>query len=229
MLGANPTGGFSKPPAGDLLCFAFKKTELAYDGQPGKAWAQTHTSAVRFRAKSDEIDPVLTGIEFVEDDEDLRIEVRFAEPLAAYAGSGKVLVDDTVFDLRNYSFMLGASMSDLSNKELEGAISVLSGASIADMASRLQPLREFQFDGTSRGAYVVASGGDLKTYPGAAVAIEVDPDAPNTVNIWFRKGARDDLFKGFLAIKARVEGVRDPAGNGINPADADKNLVSQTL
>jgi hypothetical protein len=95
------------------------------------------------------------------------------------------------------------------------------------MRAALTEKREFQFDDTSRDGYVVARGGDLDQYPGAHVAIEVDPDDPNTVNIWIRGG--QNLFDGYRSMKARAYGLKDPAGNHITVTNADINIVSNSI
>jgi hypothetical protein len=222
VLGTDAANRFTLPGPNELIRNVFRDPDLS-----GSTWAATHKSAVGFQVKKDDVDPKLTGVSTVEDDNDLRIEMTFSEPLATYAGSGEARIDETVLNLSNYSFMVGARSGDLTSSDLEGVSTLVLSGPIAEMASGLQPLQEFKFDGTSKEAYVVASGGDLMAFPDAAVAIEVEPDAPNMVNIWIRGGR--DLFNGYRTIKARVEGVRDPAGNAITMTDADRNLVTATL
>jgi hypothetical protein len=159
QLGTNAAGGLPRPPVGDLLSNAFKALDLAYDGTPGQAWAQTHTSAVPFEVRSDAIAPKLVGVSVVEDNQDLRIELTFSEPMAAYVGSGKAHIAPSVFDLRNYSFMVGQKSTDLINENLNGLNLALVGGSVASMRAALTEKREFQFDDTSRDGYVVARGG----------------------------------------------------------------------
>ncbi|MEB3328245.1 MAG: carboxypeptidase regulatory-like domain-containing protein [Candidatus Sericytochromatia bacterium] len=216
MLGTNAAGNFAMPTTNELIYNSFKDPDLA-----GDDWAETHKSAITFELKTDETDPKLTGVEVVEDDQDLRIELTFSEPMAAYAGSGQANISETVFDLSNYSFMLGEKSGDLNNEDLEGngvTESLPYSFTTADAKA------EFSFAATGPD---FATNGDLDANAVASVAIEVEPDAPSQVNIWIRNGA--NLFDGFRSIKARVEGVTDPAGNNITATDADNNLVSATI
>jgi hypothetical protein len=213
MLGTNARGAFSAPPAGTLLCNAFRDPDPYYDGEAGEAWAQTHTSSVPFELGVDATAPELQGVAVVSEGADLRLELTFSEPMAAYAGSGKAYVRPSVLSLYNYAFMLGARSSDIANEALDGPFFGLPGGPISTIRAAIEPGWEVMFEAQSVPSYTVARGGNLQANPTAAVAVEVEPDTPNVVNIWFRNGARDGLFAGFGAIKALALRLEDPAGN----------------
>jgi hypothetical protein len=215
MLGTDDSGAFKMPAEGDLIFNTFRDPDLS-----GNTWAATHKSAIAFELQTDETDPKLTGVEVVEDDQDLRIELTFSEPMAAYKGSGVANIDPSVFSLANYSFMLGEKSGDLSNEDLEGTTNDFAFDRSFTTADAKD---EFIFTTPTD----FATNGDLDANATADIAIEVEPDAPSQVNIWIRGGS--DLFDGFRAIKARVVGVKDPAGNNITDTDADKNLASATI
>jgi hypothetical protein len=226
LLGTNDKGDFLLPNDKDLIQNVFKDPDLAGDN-----WAKTHKSAVSFELKTDETDPKLTGVELVEDDKDLRIELTFSEPMAAYKGSGDAYVDSaSVFKLSNYSFIVGKTSGDISGEELEGITDTAANNGADDMyfdGSALPAVieeNEFVFD--VAGGFGV-TGKDLDAAPTASLTVEVEPDSPSIVNIWLRDAA--DLFTDYRAIKARVAGVEDPAGNAIKSTDADKNLASASI
>jgi hypothetical protein len=156
--------------------------------------------------------------------------------MAAFYGSGRANLNSTeLYDLSNYTFMVGEKSGDLANMELDGSSAVtganeldLTSLSVAGMNAALSAKTEFEFKDTSGNGLI--EGSDLKANPNATATIEVEPDAPTIVNLWINGGA--DLFAGtktFRSIKARVEGVTDPAGNNITSTDADKNLVTATI
>jgi hypothetical protein len=247
QLGTNDHGAFEWPGAG-VICNAFKDTELTlaplqiapyrlFNGTTyDTVWGQTHQTAVSFEFKEDEVDPKLMAVDLVEDEDDVRIQLTFSEPMAAYKGSGLGTVSPSIYYLRNYSFMLGAKAGDLDGESLDGGIQYNSATDLDGGTPDFTAEQEFSFVADeSIGAYedgagsptLAGVGKDLDGAQGATVAIEVDPDAPTNVNIWIRNGRT--MFEGFRTIKARVEGVSDPSGNSITGTDADRNLVNATI
>jgi hypothetical protein len=245
-LGTDQTGDCNTNSSpGQLLFNVFKDTELTITPLlgyrlnhlgPNSNWAQTHKTAVSFEFREDEVDPKLTGVDLVEDEDDVRIQLTFSEPMAAYNGSGLGTVSPSIYYLRNYSFMLGAKAGDLDGESLDGGIQYNSATDLDGGTPDFTAEQEFSFVADeSIGAYedgagsptLAGVGKDLDGAQGATVAIEVDPDAPTNVNIWIRNGRT--MFEGFRTIKARVEGVSDPAGNSITGTDADRNLVGATI
>jgi hypothetical protein len=251
QLGTDGDGGFQRPEQGLPLFNVFKDLELALTPDigivgyslahaPGATnWGETHQTAVAFAFKKDEVEPKLTGVELVEGDDDVRIVFTFSEPLAAFKGSGQATIDDSVYDLANYTFMVGVDAGDLDGQELSGGISNLSAKDLdaEDGLPTLTAEREFRFKADASIGYNTGTGlapgdkggigKDLEGATEATAAIEVDPDMPNTVNLWIRNGA--GMFDDFRVLKARVEGVTDPAGNAIGATDADRNMVSAKI
>ncbi|MEB3223042.1 MAG: carboxypeptidase-like regulatory domain-containing protein [Candidatus Sericytochromatia bacterium] len=252
QLGTSGGGTFTKPSAGQLIYNVFKDTELAltpvviprYRLMVGPLanthWGETHQTAVAFEFAEDDTDPRLTKVDVFEDDTDARIELTFSEPLAAYAGSGRATIDPAMYLLANYSFMVGANSGDLDGEQLEGGITVVDAKDLDAGLPTFTAKQEFGFKAlTSIGDHAgprlndVATntlhgvGKDLDAASQATVAIEVDPDMPNTVNLWVRNGRT--MFDGFRAIKARVEGIVDPAGNSIRANDADRSMAGATI
>jgi hypothetical protein len=223
VLGTYATGSFSSPAVGDVLCNVFKSPELTYDGAPGEAWAQTHTSAIGFAVERDDADPKLTGVNVVEDGADTRIELTFSEPMGAYVGSGRAFVDSRVSDLKNFSFMVGRERGSLRAEELYGSGETVVVDQIDRMKSQIRERSEFVFARDTGGAV----GGNTAISPPVSVAVEVDPDAPAIVNVLLRGCA--GLFADFRQIKARASGVADPAGRVISTREADENLVSASM
>jgi hypothetical protein len=50
---------------------------------------------------------------------------------------------------------------------------------------------------------------------------------PKTVYLWIGRGST--LVTGLKEIKARVAGVKDPAGNAISESDADANVRTGSI
>jgi hypothetical protein len=235
QLGTDDNGAFAWPTSG-LICNAFKDIDLTLSPTGGWIWGQTHQTAISFDFKEDEVDPRLTGVDVIEDDEDVRLALTFSEPLAAYNGTTQGTVNTSVYHLANYSFKVGAKAGDLDNESLDGGILYDAAKDLDGVLPTLTARQEFSFVAdASIGAYEAGAGSpnldgvgkDLRSNQGATVAIEVDPDAPKTVNIWIRNGR--SMFESFRVIKARVEGVKDPAGNAIRQTDADRSLAGATI
>jgi hypothetical protein len=222
-------GTFGLPDAKELIQDTFADPDLA-----GGSWSTTHKSAISFELKRDETDPKLKSVDTFESDDDLRIQLEFTEPMAAYAGNNKGSFGAGVFALTNYSFMLGEDSGDLDAEELDGIADIAgeNTTSINDVAfngtsSPAIPAAtsEFVFDYTVPTAFATQT--TLEKNTTASICIEVDPEAPTFVNIWVRDGAY--LINDRRQIKARVAGVADPAGNAISGTDADKNLISASI
>jgi hypothetical protein len=235
---------------GNILFNVFRDPDLAFSSTAdGTAWAQTHKTAVSFEVKPDNVAPKVTGLGVTKVEDDLRIELTFSEPMAAYRGTGKtdVFADPELYQLDNYRFLLGRN-NDLNSEEIEaGAPEAVLDADSVTNTTELTVTdfdrKEFRIQiGTLTG--VAASDiGAGKTKPGstpatdkiivgeladsAKIGIEVDPEAPAVLNIWIKDGKA--LFNKFDQLKARVEDVKDPAGKNITPTEADKNLVTADL
>jgi hypothetical protein len=246
QLGTDDAGSLTEyPGTGEYINNAFKDKDLAVQEDTqntsfGTRWQQTHKSAIMFEVKKDTTDPKLTGIAVVKDNQDLRLELTFSEPMAAYNGNGEGTFGDGYQTLTNYTFMLGINRGDLSSDELDGEVTDFldvetnpGGAKDANLnAAAVAAKEEFQLRATN----VFDSESEFDAVATREIAIEVEPDSPNLINIWLK--GRANLFEANLAdngvaryreIKARVEGVEDPAGNQISESDADKNLVTTSL
>jgi hypothetical protein len=243
---SNNTNSSTIGAPGQLLFNVFKDPDLAITPRllgyrlshlgPNSNWAETHKTAVSLEFKEDEVDPKLTGVGLVEEEDDVRLVFSFSEPMAAFNGSGLGTVSDAVYHLANYSFMVGLKAGDLDGESLSGGIAYLSAVDLDGGQPALTAEREFSFVAdASIGAYSSRAGQldgpgkgkDLDAAQDATVTIEVDPDVPSNVNIWIRNGRA--MFDGFRELKARVEGVTDPAGNSIGSNDADLNMAGAKI
>ena len=137
-----------------------------------------------------------------------RFTLRFTEPLAAFDGTEKGRRDAGLAALGRYTFVVGASADDVRNLTLDGeGTTALTGDQI-------------DFDDSS----------ELQLAPAAdnPVEIELDPTRPEVLRLTVENNAR--LFApGIRAIKMRVEGVADPAGNVLKDKDADAATLIGTV
>ncbi len=222
QLGTSDAGSLSAyPAAGNLIRNVFKEIDLALEAAPASAadrWNATHDSVATFKTKKDVTVPKLEGVAMSTVNGDSRIELTFSEPMTAY--------DDTdgyshpeLIDLTNYSFAVGEKASDLT-LTLEGEASapdINPGTEAVfgdDEADDEEEFRIVDEDGTP-------NNGQTQT---GDIAIEVDPR--NAKVVWITIEGREDWIDSDMgAIKARVEGVGDPAGNAITDSNADKTNV----
>jgi hypothetical protein len=144
--------------------------------------------------------------------------------MVAFDGTNGGYANAALFDLANYTFAVGEKASDLAGVELDGSLP--GSAPLAD------PLADASFGGSSTqqerefkltGGDLDADGADL-----GDITVKADPRDPKKVFITLvgRKGWFDADLN---AIKARVEGVADPAGNAINDTAANRDIAAGDL
>ncbi len=233
--------------AGELIRNVFKEPDLAL-GTPGadrvgdRNWSTTHDTVRTFTVEEDDITPKLTAVDVTEEGSDVRIELTFSEPMAAFDGSllghtGPGTRGPGTDFIANYSFALSDVSDGLNDLDLGGdGVAVVVTAQGATVGVGERDLRaatdllaadpglaetEFSFDPGS----VVASFEDF-TAPGQ-IAVEVDEDNPTTLFLWIND--RASYFNSVGQIKARAEDVADPAGNVIGDLAADANVVEAVL
>ncbi len=214
------------PPDGELILSAFKARDLRTADVPGltnnsseERWAATHDNVVAFEVRRDEVEPKLMAVGVTTVGGETRVELTFSEPMAAFDGTVTGLrhaeLGDDAGDLANYTFMIGESLGDLARRQLDndGPIDV-DPRVIADFGGVDAEIEEeFRF---AAGAFVA----DRVGAPTGSVLVEVEASDPRVVRLTVL--GRPDFFSND-AIKARVEAVGDPAGNGIREAQGDAN------
>lgn len=232
QLGTSSAGSrTANPTAGGLIFNAFKENDLATATPAGDVgdsnWDSTHTTVVNFELREDNTDPKLTGIDITKEDDDVRVELTFSEPMAAFNGTSQGFFDASATDLDNYVFMVGQDRGDLNNVDVKDEDSVDKGASMmaaTNVSTLVGYEKEFDFGD------LTATLADIDTLDGSTtgiVAFEVDGDNPNTIFLWLNN--QQNFFDTAKEIKARVGDVADPAGNTISDSDADKNIVQATI
>ena len=221
QLGTSDAGSLTAyPAAGNLIRNVFKELELALEGSPTTdedRWNATHDSVATFKLKKDATAPKLAGIQVRTVGDDTRIELAFSEPMAAYDDTDGYQ-HATLTNLANYSFMIGERAADL-----DGTLKGEAGAPNVDPTA--EALFGDQAADQEEEFRLVDADGDMSDNDDAGdVSIQVDPRDAKTV--WITIHDRADWFDDAMgAIKARVEGIADPAGNAITDAEADRTNV----
>lgn len=218
-------GGYASAPSGTILGGTFKEADLAVpSGSTGvAAWLASHSVASTFEVAEDETTPTLTGVSVTELTGSTRITFTFSEPIAAYAGGGDAafgvdwmglgtVAAGSTDVLDNFTFAVAENAADLDDVELDGdspTAETLGGDLIGNSSAERE--REFYF----------VPGGT------ATLGFEVNPDDAKQLRLVISDAT---VFGNEVnAIKARVEGVEDPAGNAITDTQADANVVSGSI
>ena len=230
QLGTDATGATTAyPAAGDLVLGAFKARRLRLDDIAGLAagsaaarWASTHDDVVRFETALDERAPSLTGVRAVYIGNDTRLELTFDEPMGAFNGTTGAFIapslGDDATDLAHFSFAVDESADELDDTRLEGELDTLTvdPLTATSWGDRAEQGREFRF---APAAFAASRAGA----PAGSVVVEIDDRNPNKV--WLVITERPRFFHpASSAIRARVEGVADPAGNQVREKQADQVL-----
>jgi hypothetical protein len=227
QLGTDAAGGTTAyPEAGALVPGVFKARRLRYsaiegltEGSREARWAATHDDVVRFEVARDEQAPTLAGVRAVYIGDDTRLELTFDEPMAAFNGTtggfvAPTLGDDPT-DLANYSFVLDESTDEAGDESLDGdrvAVEV-DPRTATTFGARADLGKEFRF---APGAFAASRAGA----PAGSVVVEIDDRDPRKV--WIVIAERPRFFAAAAAaIRARAEGVADPAGNATSEKRAD--------
>lgn len=229
QLGTDQDGRLSRYPAlGDLVLAPFQERDLRLstitgltDNSVEARWAATHDNLAGFEVKRDNLRPVLTSVDAAVVGNDTRIELTFSEPMAAYNGTSTGLrhpgLGDDANDLLNYVFMLGERVGDLDDQNLDedDAVTINPLVTTSYGAVDNEREKEFRLDGA---AFVSSRTGAAD----GSVFVDVDSKNPSIVRLHVI-GRPNFLARQARFLKARVEGVGDPAGNSIQDKDADKN------
>jgi hypothetical protein len=230
-LGTDETGVLgTSNGTGRLIHFAFREPSLAVPsgsntpGDDDTRWRLTHENFSTFSVAEDETEPSLVSVAVSQLTGRTRISLTFSEPMAAYGGG----------DLGIYGNLNAAGTPSVNNTNL-------GGGDVADFQTRLTfavaetaaDLEDVDLDGegaTAQALNVIGdTDGEQETElafnfgtPGTATAsLAVNPDDPKTLRLEIAKA---NLFDADMnAIKVRVEGISDPAGNTITESQADRN------
>jgi hypothetical protein len=231
LLGTDATGSFNRYPAvGHLVHSVFQAGGLhlaslngLVPGSREERWAATHDNTGRCRIDPTRTPPHLTGVTATNVNGDTVLALSFDEPLVAYDGSstGRLGVGlDPLLPPLHLTFAVAQHFNDLASL-------LPTGKNMADLDPRVttkfgaleaERRREFEF----------LPGAVVSTFQGApdgSVGVSVDPaDAHRALFTLFR---RPNFFDAALVeIKARVEGIGDPAANLATAADADANIFT---
>lgn len=235
QLGTDATGSHTAyPAAGDLVLGAFKARRLRLNDVPGltagtkaAAWAATHDDVIRFEVAKDEQAPSLLGVRAVYIGDETRLELSFDEPMGVFNGTTGAFIaaslGDSADDLANFSFAVDESADELTDRGLDGE----------DDAIEVDPraVASWGGDGERRKEFRFAAGAFAASRAGAAagsVVVEIDDRDPRKV--WVAIVGKPRFFHpSAAAIRARVEGVADPAGNAVRAKAADAQLPIGTL
>lgn len=246
QLGMDKSNSFTTPPpSGTLIRHAFVPANLSISGNPASGadrWAATHQSVSVFNVKLDNQAPKLVAVAYAKNlGPDSRFELTFDKPMAAYNGTTTGRLDSSLTTgtiLDDLTLAVSDQTGGTSRDNLKGnsaSVKVFNFNSAAPMLSSATDLwgadssqvdTEFKLD---KAAFTNTARTSLVA-PGdrGKITVEVNPNNPKMVFLYiFNRG---DIFDSRMAeIKARVEGVADPAGNAIKSADADNDQVSGSL
>ncbi|MFP5504013.1 MAG: hypothetical protein ACLGIN_16110, partial [Candidatus Sericytochromatia bacterium] len=210
QLGADAAGNRDRYPQDPLqvVNHAFREPAMtlsreAFEGSPFTRWAATHTHAAPFYMPSDATAPALEGVSARVVEGDTRLSLRFSEPLAAFDGTKSGYRQTGLLALDRFTFAVAETPADLEAVTLSGE-----GAT---------PLASATTEHDRKSEFRLADDG--------GVTARLDPADPAVVHLTIDDNARF-FASGIRAIKARVEGLADPAGNAISEKAADAGVKS---
>lgn len=216
-------GGYANA-TNTILGGVFKETDLAAPSSVANGvplWLATHTAASTFEVAEDDTTPTLTGVTVTELTGSTRITFTFNEPIAAFGGGNNAAYGETWMGatnittasvLDNFTFAVGESASDLDDVELDGDSPATYAVDNASGVGNDAGEREREF-------YFVPGG--------STISLGVNPDDAKQLRMTL--GQANVFANQVNAIKARVEGVEDPAGNAITDTQADANVVTGSI
>jgi hypothetical protein len=205
-------------------------------------WAQTHKSVVKFTVNPDVKVPVLQSVraaKWLGANGNLRIELEFDEPLAAFGGNQVGLYGgEEIFNLGNYNFAFGSDRGDTSGTTLSGtsvAYNVIASAAGGATVTALEsvgggpPLAVFPDRQVLRLTATDLATGTFtpSNLTAGQVGIEVPGSNPKILYLWIGKGS--GLVTGLKEIKARAVNVADPAGNAISVESANADVRTGSI
>ncbi|MDB5096013.1 MAG: hypothetical protein JWM80_434 [Cyanobacteria bacterium RYN_339] len=240
QLGLNAMGSWTSYPAlGYLIQATVRQPDLSVNTPLNGAdrWIQTHQAAALFSAAVDTDDPVLVSVAYTKNlGASSRFELTFDAPIAAFNGrsGGHVAAGIRTGEvLRGISFAVSDRAGGTKNVNLKGSGQLIFSpgtASIFGTGSQIE--REFSLDPGAGDASVVAYGTAVNTAEGGGQTgkflLQADPRNPKTLFVYVI--GRNSIFSSSMVeLKARVEGLADPAGNAITSSDADQNQIQGSL
>lgn len=211
-------------------------------------WAATHLDAARFGVKVDTDAPQLVSTTYTKGNgtgagSSARIELTFNEPLADFDGSQGGFVDSSLTAtlgagniLDTLSFTVSDKTGGTKNTDLKGTTAStgnnnnLQSLAVATTAYNKKDVEFKIAEDAGQSALVTYGTKDIKVAEtdattAGSILLQVNPSNPKTLFIYFVKV--NNIFAttttpNLVELKARVEGVTDPAGNSISSTDADK-------
>lgn len=237
QLGTDKKNSLSAyPAAGNLLRNVFVPNSLSISGTPANGaerWAATHKSVSVFTVKQDNTDPVLTAVNYTKNlGADSRFELTFDKPIVAFNASGNGRMDGNITNgnvLDTLTFAITDRIGGVKTVNLKGGtgVAAIDSRTTSNYGSASANIeKEFKLDKaayTTTARTALAAGADT-----GKLTIEVDPRNPKTLFIYVFNKA--NLFDTKVTeLKARAEGVADPAGNAIKSTGADNNQASNSI
>ncbi|HEY9722823.1 MAG TPA: carboxypeptidase-like regulatory domain-containing protein [Oscillatoriaceae cyanobacterium] len=205
-LGTDSTGAPGSAPtdaSASLVYDAFENPALT-----GSTWGSTHTNVTWFELAKDTTVPTLTAVDCLVAGGDSRILLTFSKPMAAYGGDASTdgeYLSPKAADAKNYVFAFGKVSNDVANVDLSAGT----------------PQTATSFAQVATGTPVV--------FAPSAVKIDVDPSMPSVVRLT-ASAANDELSPDLSAVKVRVAGAQDPAGNTIvDTNDSTSNVQTGSI
>jgi hypothetical protein len=253
QLGMDATGSMQSYPSaiGLLLHGTIRQPDLALvstDNTAALRWVRTHQDAALFSTMVDPDSPKLVSVAYTKNlGQSSRFEFTFDEPLASYNGrsgghvdpairnatflnNSSIAISDRAGGTKNVS-LKGTTTNAISNVNANGTFSTTATNS-ADVEKeiRLVPTNGLQ-GGTSLVTYASKTISQEEAAPTLAAGellVTVDPRNPKTLFVYIVN--RTNIFaSNIVELKARVEGVADPAGNAIKSADADTQQIQGSI
>ena len=209
-LGTDAAGHRDRYPADPLqvVNHAFREPAMtlsreAFEASPFARWAGTHTHAAPFYLPDDATAPAIEGVSARVIEGETRLTLRFSEPLAAFDGTKSGYRQADLLALDRFTFAVAETPADLEQVTLSGE-----GAT---------PLASATTEHDRRSEFRLADDG--------GVTARLDPTDPAIAHLTIDDNGR--FFASRIrAIKARVEGLADPAGNAISETAADAGVKS---
>lgn len=235
QLGTDADGDVNGYPApGRLLHHVFREEDLqeAWEDRevgdaPRDRWAAIHRDAARVVMARDDHPPALAAIDAGRAGSDAAITLAFDEPMVAFDGTaaghrGPGLAASAGGALA-FTFALGETEADLAGVALDGAL---------DGEDALIDARTITYLGSEHVGRELAflaetAVGTRENAPPGSVVVEPDPADPRRLRLLVV--GRPFFFKGAGAIKVRVAGFGDPAGNVRSAAQADAEVRVHVL
>lgn len=226
QLGTDKDGNMNAYPAeGKLVHHAFRHPNLAL-GQASptaaKRWAQTHALALGFSLVRDAKPPQLLGLSVARVGEDSRLELSFSEPMTVFDGTDRGFADGSVIGesiLSHLHLAIAKREGSLDTLVLDGKVANTTAwdpQTQASWGSASEQERAFRFDPA---AFSSKKPADETTV--GKICVSFDALDPRKIVLTVIK--RPQLFATEIThLRARVEGVADPAGNAIEKGQADR-------